>query len=419
MNLDNASWELLVSIDRSDRSAAVCYLQNDGNYEEEVISLEPEAMEAWWERLRATGLRLAVAFEQPAPNLLAFFVRHQPVVIYALNPSATYSYRRSHRVSRSRTDGSDAYHQALFVEHRSKNLPVWTPPAESIAVLERLNIGRRKCVEQRIVLTNRLQAALKRYFPQALELLHEDLWRPINLEFLRKWPCPTKLRFVPRSRLRAFYTKHGSRSEARWEKRANLIDRLVPLAPASEADLLDVATILDQIEVLNEAVLKYEDAIRKIFEKEGAKAEQVAALPGAGPALAPRLYVALAKYAPQCPTAQDLAAAVGVAPVTDQSGKMKRVYRRLQCDNHTRQSFIEWAKEAWKHSTWAHAFVRHRQEKHQPYNAIIRALAYKWIRILWKCWHEGFAYDENRYIERLRSKGSPLILTQLAPPKLL
>ena len=96
------------------------------------------------------------------------------------------------------------------------------------------------------------------------------------------------------------------------------------------------------------------------------------ALPGAGAILAPRLYVALARHAPNCENAEALAAAVGVAPVTDQSGKMRKVYRRLRCDNHTRQSFIEWAKESWKHSAWAEAFVRQRQEKGQGFFAIIR-----------------------------------------------
>ena len=87
---------------------------------------------------------------------------------------------------------------------------------------------------------------------------------------------------------------------------------------------------------------------------------------------------------------------------------MRRVYRRLRCDNHTRQSFVEWTKESWKHSVWAEAFVRQRQAKGRGFYAILRALAYKWLRILWKCWRDGVAYDEAKYLECLRRKGSPL-----------
>jgi hypothetical protein len=40
--------------------------------------------------------------------------------------------------------------------------------------------------------------------------------------------------------------------------------------------------------------------------------------------------------------------------------------------------------------------------------AAVRALAYKWIRIIWKCWQTRSPYNEVRYIENLRKKGSPL-----------
>lgn len=407
------SYDLLVSLDRSDKTAALALmdLRRGLFMTEELIDLAPEAMEAWRRGLRAAHpqARIAVAFEQPAPNLLAFFARRKPAGIYALNPSATWAYRQSLTVSRARNDPSDARDQALYVAKHLDQLKPWAPPAAAVVQLERLTLSRRKRVDERTSLTNQLQAAPKRYFPQALDLLHEHLWRPMNLEFLRKWPSAQKLQAVPLSRLRAFYNKHGSRSEARWTERTALIAKLVPLAEAGLSDELEVAALVDQIEVLNESVHKHDQAIAEVFAAEGEKAERIAALPGAGPILAPRVYAAVEKHAPNCATPEGLAAAVGIAPVTDQSGKKERVYRRLRCDNHTRQAFIEWAKESAKYSVWAEAFVKQRQERGQGFYAIIRALAYKWIRILWKCWQDGVAYNEETYLEVLRKKGSPLV----------
>ena len=40
---------------------------------------------------------------------------------------------------------------------------------------------------------------------------------------------------------------------------------------------------------------------------------------------------------------------------------------------------------------------------------IIRALAYKWIRILFRCWQERIPYDEIRYLRSLQKSGSPLL----------
>lgn len=406
-------YDLLVSLDRSDRTAALALLDlSTGAWlTETVLDLAPEALDAWWRSLRAAhpNARIAVAFEQPAPNLLAFFAPRRPAAIYALNPSATWAYRQSLTVSRARNDQSDARDQALFVKNHLAELKPWAAPAAAVVQLERLTLFRRKQVDARTALTNQLQAALKRYFPQALELMHEDIWRPMNLDFLRKWPSAQKLKTVPLSRLRAFYHKHGSRSEVRWTQRSALISQLMPLAEASAADELEVAALVDQIEVLTASIARHDQVIAELFAAEGPGAAQAAALPGAGPILAPRIYAALARHAPNCENPEALAAAVGIAPVTDQSGKMRKVYRRLRCDNHTRQAFVEWAKESWKHSSWAEAFVRRRQEKGQGFHAIIRALAYKWIRILWKCWQDGAAYHEPTYIDRLRQKGSPLI----------
>ena len=37
-----------------------------------------------------------------------------------------------------------------------------------------------------------------------------------------------------------------------------------------------------------------------------------------------------------------------------------------------------------------------------------RALAYKWQRIIFRCWQDRVAYDEAKYIQRLKTNGSPL-----------
>jgi hypothetical protein len=39
----------------------------------------------------------------------------------------------------------------------------------------------------------------------------------------------------------------------------------------------------------------------------------------------------------------------------------------------------------------------------------IRSLAYKWDRILWRCWKDNTAYDEEKYLAALMRKNSPLI----------
>jgi hypothetical protein len=48
----------------------------------------------------------------------------------------------------------------------------------------------------------------------------------------------------------------------------------------------------------------------------------------------------------------------------------------------------------------------------------VRALAFKWIRIMFRCWQDRTPYDEARYQQALKRRGSPLVATlnRLAAP---
>jgi len=39
----------------------------------------------------------------------------------------------------------------------------------------------------------------------------------------------------------------------------------------------------------------------------------------------------------------------------------------------------------------------------------VRALAFKWIRILYRCWQERTPYDEATYLQALTRRGSSLL----------
>ena len=108
-------------------------------------------------------------------------------------------------------------------------------------------------------------------------------------------------------------------------------------------------------------------------------------------------------------TAAELACFSGIAPVLERSGKSVWIRWRYFCPNFVRQSFHEYAAESIKHSFWARAYYQQQLAKGKTHHAAVRALAYKWIRILWKCWQTSTPYNEVKYLEHLRKKGSPLL----------
>ena len=45
----------------------------------------------------------------------------------------------------------------------------------------------------------------------------------------------------------------------------------------------------------------------------------------------------------------------------------------------------------------------------KQHHAAIRALAFKWQRILFRCWKDQAPYDESKYLAALKKRNSPLL----------
>ena len=130
-------------------------------------------------------------------------------------------------------------------------------------------------------------------------------------------------------------------------------------------------------------------------------------LPGAGAALAPRLCVAFGTIRPLFPDPPSLQEMAGLAPVREKSGQSVWTHWRWQAPVFLRQSFVEWAGQTVKFSAWAKRYYERMQAKGKGRGAILRALAFKSVRVLWKCWQTGTPYDEARYLKQLAHRQSP------------
>jgi hypothetical protein len=95
--------------------------------------------------------------------------------------------------------------------------------------------------------------------------------------------------------------------------------------------------------------------------------------------------------------------------VTERSGKKAWVHRRLQWPKFLRQTFVEWAAESIRHSFWAQVYYQQQRDKGKAHQVAVRALAFKWIRILSRCWQERTPYEESVSLQALRHRGSSLI----------
>lgn len=408
------AYDLLIGLDRSDARADLHLIDTrTGRRTSVTLDTAPERLHAWLAELRSQYPQgvVAVCVEQPALNLIAFLEPYAWITLYPINPLTLLQFREAFVPSRAKDDRRDAAYLAELLLTHLDQLTPWSPEAPQTRLLQQLVAHRRAVIDERTGLTNRLQALLKQYFPQALALCGEELWRPLATAFLLRWPSLQAVQKVRPETLRQFYHRHGSRSQRLVAQRLERVANAIPLT--DEAALVDtfvlrVQLIARELDLVRRALQTYDTQIAAVFAAHPDRA-LFASLPGAGPVLAPRLLASVGTQRERFPSAAALQHYSGIAPVTKQSGGRCQVHRRYRCPLFLRQSFHEYAKESVLHSRWAAAYYLQQRTKGSAHHTAVRALAFKWQRVIWRCWQDHTVYREEIYEAALRQNGSPLV----------
>jgi transposase len=225
-------------------------------------------------------------------------------------------------------------------------------------------------------------------------------------DFLSKWPTLDKLQKSRPETIRRFYQEHGSRSCKVMEDRLRQIRLALPLTtdvPVIEPSVFMVNAIAPQLHSVIDAVAQFDRRIKEVFQKHP-DAQIFSSFPGAGLVLAPRLLAAMGSDRSRFNSSLEVAEYSGIAPVTERSGKSKWVHRRFACSKFVKQSFHEFAAQSILYCSWARGYYDQKRNEGKRHHAAIRALAYRWIRIIYRCWKDRTPYDENKYLKSLRQR---------------
>jgi transposase len=390
-------------------------LQMAGTQETETghFAAQPEAIHDWLKELekRCPGGRVACAIEAGGDALVAALLEHRMLEIYPVNAAMSARFRKALVPSGAKDDVPDAnVLLTLLLRHgeQLKPLQLDSPQTRELAALV---LARRGAVDRRTQLGNQLRAVLKGYFPQALLLMGDDLHGVMALDFLERWPDLATLKRARPATVQAFYILHRVRRPELIKARLELLQHAQALTqdPAIIAPaVLQVQMLTAMIRTLQRHVARFDDSIAEQFAAH-TESTLFRQLPGAGPQLAPRLLVAFGDNRQRYPDATSLQKYAGLAPVKEKSGRQLWVHWRWNAPVFVRQTFVEWAGQTVVYCGWAGAFYARQKQAGKGHHAIIRALAFKWIRVLWRCWHRQEAYDEARYLTALRLRRSPLI----------
>ena len=391
----------------------VCTDGTTGERETSTLEQTPEAIARWVAALeeRFPQRRIALCLEQAKGPLISALLAYPFLVLYPVNPATAARYRQAFKTSRAKSDPSDAQIcLELLLHHRDKLTPC-RPDDLQTRELTRLLEHRRGTVDLRTLLTNMLRDALKSYYPQALELAGQDLFAPLACQFLLQWPSLQQLQKARKETIRKFYYAHNCRRLDLINQRLAAIAQMTPLSrdlALVEPAKMQVTMLTRQLLQLSGALQEYDSRIAQLFARQ-ADAFIWESFPGAGPTLAPRLCSAFGSERSRYQNAAAIQQYSGIAPVTERSGKNQHwVHRRWGRPHFLHQSFFEYANQSVLHCQWAKLFLQEQMAKGKKHPTAVRALAFKWQRIMFVCWRDRLPYDETTYLNSLKRRGSPL-----------
>ena len=109
-----------------------------------------------------------------------------------------------------------------------------------------------------------------------------------------------------------------------------------------------------------------------------------------------------------------MAAYSGIAPVKQASGRSVWIHMRWACPKFLRQTFHELARTSLPFCAWAQCYYQMQLQRGKGRQAAFRALAFKWQRIMWRCWQDHVRYDDAKYVESLKRNNTELYTRVLA-----
>jgi transposase len=404
----------LVGLDWADQKHDVVLVAADAaRCEQRELAHTPEAIDAWACELRQRfgGRPVAVCFEQTHGAIAYALLKYDFLVLFPLPPARLTKYREAFTGSGAKDDPTDAALLLDYLRQHRNRLRAWRPDSPQTRELRLLAEYRRDAVDQRTRLTNQLTAVLKLYFPQALVLVGEEVSTPLASDFLSRWTTLESAQKATPDALRKFYWAHFCRSAQRIQERLDLLESAQPITndrAIIQSSILRVRCLVSQIRALAKAIGDFELRICQLMQQhpDAALFQEV---PGAGDALAPRLLAAFGSDRERFNSAQELQTLSGAAPVTKRSGKRCTVHRRWACPKFLLQTFHEFAGCSVPRSVWAAAFYDQQRAAGKGHHAAIRSLAFKWIRVLFRCWKTRTPYSEARYLDCLRKRNAPLL----------
>ena len=408
MKQPHSQFAAQIGLDWSDQKHDFCLTSSDSDASEYgTIRHTPESIEDWALALqdRFNNQAVAICLELKAGPVVYALLKYNFIVLFPISPKALAKYREAFTQSGAKDDPSDTFLQLDYLlKHKSALKPL-VPDNKETRILQRLVEDRRALVADKVRLTNRMTAALKSYYPHVLQWF-DDIDTKVFCDFFEQWPTLKQAKRARPLTLSKFFKAHRCVRPAVIEMRIKAIKAALPLTEdegviAPLERLVRALTV--QLSHILTTIHEYDLDIARRFHQH-ADHEIFDSLPGVGPVFGPRLLVAFGTNRERFDSADEMNRLSGVAPVLKRSGKSAWIHWRYSCPTFLRQTFVEWANQSIRYSFWAKEFYDEKRALGKSHQATLRCLAFKWIRIIFRCWKNRTPYDESAYLFALKKR---------------
>jgi transposase len=402
-----------VGLDWSSKEHVFCiYDPATAKRTRKTIPNDPAALLAFLLELRGTfgGQPVLLGLEGTRASILPILLQHDFLRIILINPKTASDFREIFRPSGAKSDDLDSYYICELIRAHSDQFRIWEPHDPLTRQLNACVERRRELVDLRTQIANALHSALAASFPQLLELLHCQLTVPIASHFLHRWSSLEAAQAAGIDKLRSFFYKNNVRTSDKLEERLKKFaasKTLLQSAEDREPVALFVKALAGQLEQLHRSIGQFETEIAELTARHPT-AKLFEDLPGAGPQLKPRLAVVFGTQKNRFATPDDVTTYTGIAPIKQSSGQMNLTCARWVRPIFIHQTWIEHANCSIRRCDWAREFYQMKREAGKSHFQALRALAFKWIRVLHTCWAKDTPYNESIHLQHLENKSPKL-----------
>lgn len=391
--------ETFAGIDWASAEHALCVVDEDGaSLAGEMHSHEEAGIKELIARMRVLGV-VRVAIERP-DGLLVDRLLEAGFTVLPIHPNKLKATRPRYEAAGGKSDGFDAFVLAELARTDSHRHRALCPDSDETKALRALTRTREDLVGARVRLANELRAQLDAFWPGAARIF-AGVDSPIALSFLQRYPAPADARGLGEKRLEGFLARHGycGRRSA-----AELLERL-RTAPAGRAETLEAearrGAVLGLVATLKPIVEQIRELTSQIAQAVRAHPDGQVFLPlfkdPKSVVTAARLVAEIGDDRGRYPTQEALAADAGMAPVARESGKRKVAGFRWACDKRLRDAVACLANSTRRTHPWARSVYLDARARGLEHPHAIRVLGRAWLRVLWRCWQDGVAYDPAKH----------------------